>query len=189
MNVRIHIAIGVFLLAVMMLLCRCSPSGRSLLVFFFDGVPETDTLAVQYPEQGILVQDTVWEEGEAPVPGHRGLAVHYPYGERECNVCHDPQALGSMTEPQPELCYQCHEDQSLIFPVLHGPVAGGYCTACHDPHSSENDMLLRIKGNGLCFFCHSEMRLRGTDMHSDMDGMICTECHNPHGGEDRYLFQ
>ncbi|MDF1575189.1 MAG: cytochrome c3 family protein [Bacteroidales bacterium] len=66
---------------------------------------------------------------------------------------------------------------------------GGYCTACHDPHSSGNEMLLRFTGEKLCFYCHKAGSVMRNEMHEGIEGMLCTDCHNPHGGEDNYIFQ
>jgi len=121
--------------------------------------------------------------------GTEALLVHFPYAERECAACHDPNSLGTMLEPQPDLCYLCHEDYSRSYTYLHGPVAGGYCTSCHHPHLSEKAHLLRFTGSELCYYCHRKERVLKNDMHSDLEGMNCNDCHNAHGGEDRYIFQ
>lgn len=170
------------------LLCQCSPkAGKSLLTFFFDGVPETDTI-VSAPKPGELNPDSIQQEGTIIAQKVSTLNIHYPYAERECAACHDEQSLGNLTETQPGLCYMCHEDFSTNYTFLHGPVAGGYCTSCHDPHSSENEKLLRFQGEKLCFNCHSKERVFKTEMHANLDGMTCADCHNPHGGEDKYIF-
>jgi len=159
-----------------------------LLTFFFDGVPDTDSTTMLVTEEESSAVDSTGLEGEV-LPSKPALWVHYPYAERECASCHDELSLGSMTEPEPGLCYMCHEDLSTTYNYLHGPVAGGYCTSCHNPHSSENVKLLRITGDDLCFHCHREESVRRNEMHLDLDGMVCTDCHNPHGGEDKYIFQ
>ena len=173
----------------MFLLCCCSPyAGRSLLNFFFDGVPESDSTSL-VAVQGIVQADSTGQTGEELVQEEQSVWIHYPYAERECAACHDEQSLGSMTEPEPGLCYICHVDLSEDYAYLHGPVAGGYCSSCHNPHSSENEKLLRFPGDQLCFYCHAESDVYSNEMHEDLDGMVCTDCHNPHGGEDKYIFQ
>ncbi|MEA3462326.1 MAG: cytochrome c3 family protein [Bacteroidota bacterium] len=137
------------------------------------GIPEDSTLV---SEDEIALLDT---EG----------SLHYPFGEGECASCHNEHSLGSMIEPQPALCYICHEDLAEQYNYLHGPVAGGYCSACHDPHRSTNEKLLRYSGEELCFYCHKAESVRNNEMHQDLEGMLCTDCHNPHGGEDKYIFQ
>ena len=190
MNKAAKILIGVFTSVGILLLSQCSPyAGKSVLHVFFDGVPETDSTLSVMEEQGeMLVDSSDYVDGALASAEPEGM-MHYPYEERECASCHDEQALGTMVEPQPGLCYICHEDLSERYNYLHGPVAGGYCTACHNPHSSENEKLLRLRGEELCFFCHKEEGVLGNEMHEDLDGMLCTDCHNPHGGEDKYIFQ
>ena len=115
------------------------------------------------------------------------MAVHYPYQEKECESCHDQNSLGQMVEPEPGLCYVCHEDYGTLFTSLHGPVAGGYCPSCHNPHKSEAQYLLRFTGPELCFFCHRTASVMANEMHLDLGEMNCTDCHNHHGGDDRYI--
>ncbi len=174
----------------MILLSQCSPrTGKSLLQIFFDGVPETDSSSLAITDPGNIAPDSGSIEA-GQMAGHVAAGVvHYPYGERECASCHNERSLGSMLEPQPGLCYLCHEDLSEQYNYLHGPVAGGYCTACHDPHSSENEHLLKYTGEALCFYCHKARSVLGNEMHEGIEGMLCTDCHNPHGGEDKYIFQ
>jgi predicted CXXCH cytochrome family protein len=183
------IYMGFLLFSGLILLCRCSPqAGKSLLTFFFDGVPETDTTLLVANQMSVHADTTGQEVAEAS-PEEQTLWIHYPYAEKECAACHDEQSLGRMTEPEPGLCYICHEDLSANYEYLHGPVAGGYCSSCHDPHSSDHEKLLRFSGDELCFYCHAENDVYHNEMHEDLDGMACTDCHNPHGGEDQYIFQ
>jgi predicted CXXCH cytochrome family protein len=177
---------GCLLPVMAVILFQCSPrAGKSLLNFFFDGVPGNDsTLAIPgtgSAEEALMPQDSA-------AGAKTEILVHVPYGEKECSICHDENAPGTMVEPQPGLCYLCHEDLGSQYNYLHGPVAGGYCTSCHDPHISRSGKLLRYTGDGLCFYCHDSERLYRTEMHGDLDGMVCMDCHNAHGGEDRYIF-
>lgn len=188
MNRKGKIWCGFLLLMAAILLCQCSPkTGKSLLTFFFDGVPEADTLnPVSMQEQ--VDPDSTLLDGEALALGKSSMLFHYPYAEKECAACHDEQSLGKMTQAQPGLCYMCHEDLSANYAYLHGPLAGGYCTACHDPHSSKNEKLLRFQGDELCFYCHKKESVYRNEMHEGLDEMACTDCHNAHGGEDKYIF-
>ncbi len=95
--------------------------------------------------------------------------------------CHDENAVGEMTYPEPDLCYACHEDYTYVYQNLHGPVDAGLCTQCHDPHSSKNEKLTVLPGNELCLYCHDSFEDKTPDFHIEIEDERCTECHNPHG--------
>lgn len=176
------------LLAIIIIVSQCSPyTGRKILTFFFDGVPNNDTSQIVLADSAAADTDTT-EISEGMDYQRVALrVVHYPYSERECETCHDPNSLGSMIQPEPGLCYQCHEDLGTLYNYLHGPVEGGYCTACHHPHQADEEKLLRFTGKELCFYCHIETDVIQNEMHQDLEEMTCTDCHNPHGGEDKYI--
>ena len=173
----------------LVLLSQCSPyAGRSVLSFFFDGVPQNDSLQTELAALEDSTANSLNPEKALMVRTEIPRFIHYPYEEGECSSCHNQQSLGTMIEPQPGLCYLCHEDLGTVYTYLHGPVAGGYCTSCHDPHESESEKLLRRTGDGLCFFCHGKQSVEKNEMHQDLEGMPCMDCHNPHGGDDKYIF-
>lgn len=181
---------GFFIIGGMILLCRCSPyAGKSVLHFFFDGVPESDSISLLSSDSELDTIDSKASSEEILATSDPDAFIHYPFGERECESCHNELALGSMVELQPGLCYICHEDLGTQFSYLHGPVAGGYCTACHDPHRALNAKLLKRTGEMLCFYCHEDKSVLANEVHEDLDGMLCLDCHHPHGGEDKYIFQ
>ena len=185
-----HIRILLLLGFTVLLMSQCSPhAGKSMLHFFFDGVPESDGAALSDSKPPGPRPDTSALTFETLAALEREENMHYPYGEKECAMCHDERSLGDMVEPMPGRCYLCHEDLAGSFNYLHGPVAGGYCTACHDPHRSENDHLLRFTGMDLCFYCHRQSGVLKNEMHQDLEGMKCLDCHNAHGGDDKYIFQ
>jgi predicted CXXCH cytochrome family protein len=181
---------GIVAAAGVLLMNQCSPyAGKSILHLFFDGVPEADSAAIVPPETMGAEADSSGFRETLAATSETLHYLHYPYEERDCGACHDQQSLGNLVEPQPGLCYTCHEDLSARYNYLHGPVAGGYCTACHDPHSSVNNHFLRITGDPLCFYCHKRESVLENEMHQGLEGMVCSDCHNPHGGEDKYIFQ
>lgn len=190
MKQKAKIRTVVYTMLVLLLFSQCSPrAGKSLLHFFFDGVPEPDSTSLASLEsEGMPADSLIVPEGSRALAESSG-SLHYPFGEGECNSCHNEQSLGNMIEPQPGLCYICHEDLAEQYSYLHGPVAGGYCTACHDPHRSTKEKLLRYTGDDLCFYCHRAESVLGKEMHEGLEGMSCTDCHNPHGGEDKYILQ
>lgn len=166
-------------------LAACSPDSRyRVLSTIFDGVPD--------PNATVVSNDTISNEQSGlmniGVNTSSSINLHYPFQEKECNSCHLPNSMGQLSQEQPDLCYTCHDDFSNTYKVVHGPVAGGYCTTCHEPHKSKNKALLKREGQDLCLHCHVPADVLVNETHSELDGMNCTECHNPHGGSDRFMF-
>lgn len=116
-------------------------------------------------------------------------------------VCHTPVKNDRHAFPPPPadqspLCSQCHEEGKFRGKSAHGPAAAGKCTACHDPHASEEPRLLRKTGTALCFSCHSASlkdpkgrpipptkRLfedKQAVLHPPFADAECGTCHRPH---------
>ena len=166
----------------------CSPMTRyKVLSFFFDGVPNPSEVALV--DTSAVADRAALEERLRRLRMGPQYVFHPPYQDKDCGSCHDIQAGNRLLAPQPDLCYGCHDDFRESFEVLHGPVAGGYCTACHNPHMAKNENLLFAKGQALCLFCHEKTDVFANPVHSDIGEADCTECHNPHGGDDRTFLQ
>jgi predicted CXXCH cytochrome family protein len=186
---KTHIIFLLFFVVAAIITC-CSPKNNfKTLSFFFDGVPKpvnSDSLANL---NNVNKADT--SANKAPVKTVNKMLnfVHQPYKEKNCEVCHDQKAAGMYTSSQPKLCYTCHEDFSKKFAFVHGPVAGGFCTDCHNPHSSEFPKLLKRKGQDLCLYCHDAGTVLKNEVHTTIGETDCTECHNPHGGSENYIFK
>ena len=151
---------------------------------------------------------------------HAGL-----YLDKGCGTCHQPHFSSSerlLNNKEIDLCLTCHSEKNAISSkspkdiaielkktFLHGPVAQGQCSVCHDPHGSKFDKLL--KGTypesiyasydpevyGLCFSCHDQELLtkesgKATDFRNGSQnlhylhaaiprkGRTCRACHQPH---------
>lgn len=166
----------------------CSTAYRyRLLSFFFDGVPEPAKIAAIHPADTLSNKDTVIIAGKTAAEPI--INLHMPYQKKDCTACHDQNTTGKQIKPMPDLCYQCHEDFATRYKVLHGPVGGGQCTACHNPHLSSNKNLLIRKNQDVCLYCHESERIMKSDAHLGIKDILCTECHDPHGGEDRYVLK
>ncbi len=174
----------IILLLLLVSLIGCSPK---VVSFFFDGVPEQDTLriassdSVSRDSNGVVVIASL--SAGAPV------TTHPPYGLKKCTICHNTGSAGKLSQPEPGLCYLCHDDYSLNYKVVHGPAAAGYCTKCHQPHSSANSKLLRMTGQQLCLQCHESKDVFSVKAHTAIGDADCTVCHDPHGGNDRNLLK
>lgn len=177
----VRIFIFIFISGIIFLSCSKEIQYKTL-TFFFDGVPDT-TVTVSKKDTLVAVASQPMENMVMKAP-ETNKVVHPPYRERACENCHSE---GSLTLPQPQLCYQCHDDFATKYAYVHGPVGGGYCTACHHPHMGEKYLLLR-KGHDLCLFCHDKEMVFKNEVHSDIGDTYCTECHNPHGGQEKYMF-
>ncbi len=87
------------------------------------------------------------------------------------------------------VCQSCHPVQGGPFLYEHEAtsgytVNGEGCIACHDPHGSENDRLLKQEGNDLCNQCHIEHTTRNHDSQWDLNWskLPCQSCHiDTHG--------
>lgn len=91
-----------------------------------------------------------------------------------------------LSAEQPELCYGCHDQGMFTKNNVHPAVSMG-CTGCHDPHSSKNARLLKIKLPELCFTCHDKTLFTGKVVHSPVAAGDCMTCHSPHATDEMAL--
>jgi len=162
---------------------------RKALSFFFDGVPQPDTVAA-LTDTGSRPSESNVETGDSALA--RVVTVytlHYPFEEKECMSCHNENSPGEMVLPEPDLCYMCHDDFANQYEVVHGAVVLGMCTSCHQAHQSRYNYLLKMTDQTLCTQCHDLEQVLQNEMHSDIGDTECTLCHNPHGGSDQYLIR
>lgn len=100
--------------------------------------------AVEHP--GILPKDADCSSCHANKLS--GMSVHSAMST-SCTVCHVARTRGDMTTlnlamPKEQICFACHEKSAEL--QRHVPVVKGLCVDCHDAHSSERRMLLRMAG-------------------------------------------
>jgi len=180
-----------FLLSIFLIyVSGCSPAKNyKALSFFFDGVPNPEQIKAVQKADSISRQDSASVAQSIGLSAPPPMIYHPPYQEKECATCHDQTSMGKLTEPQPALCYECHEDFSKKYKVLHGPVDGGQCTECHSPHMAENKNLLTRSDQAICLYCHESEDVKKIESHDDIKNLNCIECHNPHGGDDKTLLR
>ncbi|MEZ4999554.1 MAG: cytochrome c3 family protein [Bacteroidales bacterium] len=183
MKITWNIKLVVVVFAMIITSCSTEKNYR-LLSFFFDGVPSpVNTIQAGDSATGTFDQLTGGPDS-AEIRIVPVYIIHAPYEEKDCMNCHDRNSPGEMIEAEPGLCYRCHEDFESKYKVIHGPVAGGYCSECHNPHQGTNRYMLRRTGQPLCTFCHNLDHAPMNDMHVDLGDTECDLCHNPHGGSD-----
>ncbi|HED10899.1 MAG TPA: hypothetical protein ENJ10_09445 [Caldithrix abyssi] len=162
------------------------------------------------------------------------MTVHGPLREKvDCSNCHSPH--GTDFEPlllknKALLCMSCHNKEiksktgrvlaSLANKVtkennVHKPIREEGCTACHDVHGLERELLTdtfpagnykagRVENYKLCFDCHKSGLLtkketrtatgfrNGTEnlhyLHVNREkGRSCINCHDVHGSGQPFL--
>jgi DmsE family decaheme c-type cytochrome len=129
-----------------------------------------------------------------------GARMHWPGSTHDvegvaCVDCHrvhkaDDPVLA--VETQPQVCFQCHQEQRAQFlkqsrhPVQASSNAMSHtglmaCSDCHKPHGSIGPALLaRNTINETCYDCHAEKRGPLLWEHAPVRE-DCTNCHTPHG--------
>lgn len=101
-----------------------------------------------------------------------------------CSDCHSVHgengAKAGLKKEDPELCYECHQEQQAKanFPSHH-PVKEGKmtCSDCHNPHGELNT---EERSNDLCLDCHSRYQGPFVFEHAPVSD-DCSICHDPHG--------
>ena len=114
----------------------------------------------------------------------KGAYRYHPEIEK-CAGCHDrPERGYAVSGPKETMCYRCHDRQDARKNV-HGPLGGGDCTACHDPHGSGNAALTTARHETLCVSCHDQES--SADHLRRAKAKACTACHEPHSSDRQFL--
>ncbi|MEI6500095.1 MAG: cytochrome c3 family protein [Armatimonadota bacterium] len=119
---------------------------------------------------------------------------------RKCELCHTPSdgaAKPGLVKPVKELCVSCHPTAKIMpeknaagEPMkAHPPVAQGLCTACHNPHASDHDKLMKDRVDNTCFQCHAttETETLRPVSHKPLTTGNCLLCHQAHASANRKL--
>jgi predicted CXXCH cytochrome family protein len=128
-----------------------------------------------------------------------GKSVHKAVN-MACSVCHrgidagtvphrKTNALaGGLSSEQPDLCYGCHDKKSFAKKNVHAAVGMG-CTGCHNPHVSQNPVLLKSALPELCYSCHEKGNFTKEGVHAPVASGECTTCHSPHASDEMALLR
>jgi predicted CXXCH cytochrome family protein len=183
----------------------CDPKTKHhVLSFFFDGVPPLpgmpgygakpiigpggleldpdDPRAIE-----LLARDRARKVREKARAKEVVLFEHKPYSKRQCMACHDKNK--SFSASVSETCQGCHKEyyDTQWNDWVHGPVAIGKCSMCHQPHNSKHKGLLTKKARDLCLACHDEARTMAGAHHVEAAFKPCSTCHDPHFAGNRHL--
>lgn len=167
------------------------------------------TLAAPDPALCVTCHSELSLEAEGTV-----AAPHAPVtgGCLGCHEAHASANSGLLTTKTPELCFSCHDADSLR--SGHGvSVARSDCGACHPPHGSKIEGMLadgvqhapyagrncdgchrrglstRAKGDAskVCFACHSSDAFQAKAVHTVVRRGECLACHDPHSSPNASL--
>src|ERR1700747_97707 len=105
-------------------------------------VGATPAVAVEHP--GVVPKNAECTSCHAAKV--RGKSVHAVMATW-CDVCHVTQTQGDMTMvslsmSKQKICFACHQESTAL--REHVLTVKGQCIDCHDAHSSDQKMLLRV---------------------------------------------
>ena len=122
--------------------------------------------------------------------------THIPNDSLACINCHTfntdlskPTKIPQSSNP----CFSCHNylEDEYNTEFVHGPVAGGSCRICHDPHGSSFTKILNEPQETLCISCHydieDEMYLKV--QHQPFIKGQCGDCHDPHATNNKWVLK
>lgn len=108
-----------------------------------------------------------------------------------CWSCHDfVKGQPNLGHGSGEACLDCHADVGGPYRYEHEALSsftteGGGCVACHSPHGSSNEVMLRQPGDRICRQCHAVPARHNSAHNGAYANMNCVECHSDiHGSHD-----
>ena len=120
---------------------------------------------------------------------------HTKAEDRACVGCHQlgskMKQFGGADGHTNNPCFACHPERKHMFEqeYIHGPVAGGSCTICHNPHGSVYDHSLNQPPQILCLSCHEDLNEEQAKpvVHKPFKDGRCVACHDPHSTNNRWM--
>lgn len=92
-------------------------------------------------------------------------------GNIGCSDCHNPHqgdannpgGARTLAAATNATCAKCHPAQTSHFVFTHEVMREG-CVACHAPHGTVNDKMLKSRGASLCYQCHFQPQASNTQI-------------------------
>jgi predicted CXXCH cytochrome family protein len=114
-----------------------------------------------------------------------GTATHNPEMGTMGALKQGPPKMASLTKPEPELCFECHnEKRAMMNYSSHHPIIERRmkCSSCHAVHGSDAEYLIANSDGQreLCTSCHAQYSGPFVFEHAAVEEG-CTTCHEPHG--------
>ena len=119
----------------------------------------------------------------------QGFSKYYLHSQEvekhECEKCHNLRgavpSYKRMRRSSTCMTGECHNDMGTA-EFVHGPVAGGTCVACHNPHGSTNKDHRPRTGAQECYVCHENKKadFAKSNPHKPVAQGLCIDCHDPH---------
>ncbi|MEX0774916.1 MAG: cytochrome c3 family protein [Phycisphaeraceae bacterium] len=95
----------------------------------------------------------------------------------------------TVTDPAGCVTAECHAAVKAS-KVVHGPIAGNTCDACHELKDAKAHTFALIRQNAeMCTFCHELSTEKKATVHKPVTLGECLACHDPHGGEARSMLR
>ncbi|MBI5117527.1 hypothetical protein HZA56_13710 [Candidatus Poribacteria bacterium] len=117
----------------------------------------------------------------APFPKYY---FHTDLFEKRCKSCHEtaPETASEKDPTVKSVCLKCHTPL-VSEKFVHGPIAVGTCSICHNLSSEPNRYQLKQASFDLCLLCHTktaEALKTSKFTHGPLGAALCDVCHEPH---------
>ncbi len=131
--------------------------------------------------------DAITHPDEKPLPNPLAAVYQVPSLTVSQAWLHD----GQLKQPQPELCFGCHQNVQAKFALpFHHRVSEGLmkCTSCHPAHGTITAAhQLNAALFNTCTTCHIEKQGPFVYEHPAVNIVGCVGCHNPHGSVNHFM--
>jgi len=164
----------------------CTVTARQRLKHFFFEIPDESAAIDDAAKDGDVHAIPVEDRPSLALPPVRFVSIHQPFSSRDCQACHNADERMKVDGDAETTCGACH-DRYFGDDVGHGPVAGGECLTCHDPHRSAFPKLLKSSVAANCTECHDVPEELSQPAHAGSEAANCTKCHDAHFGEPPLL--